>query len=47
MNSKIAWKNFEKSGSLKDYLEYCKYKKMEGQEFGENSQGKWSNYRGK
>lgn len=41
MNPKEAWKNFEKTGEIADYLEYCKYKKME-EERGKKSKSKWN-----
>ena len=47
MNEKDAWKNFEKTGEITDYLEYCKYRRMEEAEFGKESKGKWNNNSGK
>ena len=34
MDKKEAWKNFEKTGDISDYLEFCKYKKEEENHFG-------------
>lgn len=47
MNKKSAWKNFEKSGEIADYLEYCKYKDKEEQVLGEKPKSKWNNNRRK
>lgn len=47
MNEKEAWKNFEKTGEITDYLEYCKYRRMEEQNFGQKSESKWNNNRRK
>lgn len=43
MDRKEAWKNFEKTGEITDYLEYCKYRKTEEQDFGKESKSKWNN----
>ena len=43
MNPKKAWKNFEKTGEIADYLEYCKYRKMEEVELGKKLKSKWNN----
>ena len=43
MNEKEAWKNFAKTGNIADYLEFCKYKKMEEVELGKTSESKWNN----
>lgn len=43
MNKKEAWKNFEKTGEITDYLEYCKYRRMEEQSGGKKSENKWNN----
>ena len=37
MDEKNAWKAFEKTGEISDYLEYCKHKKSEEAKFGEKS----------
>ena len=47
MNLKEAWKNFEKTGNITDYLEFCKYKSMEEQKIGKKSESKWNNNSGK
>lgn len=47
MNRKDAWKNFEKTGEISDYLEYCKYRKLEEQKFGKKFKSKWNNNFGK
>ncbi|MBR2290011.1 MAG: hypothetical protein IJ867_05330 [Clostridia bacterium] len=47
MNKQDAWKNFEKTGEITDYLEYCKIRKMEDAELGQKSESKWNNHRGK
>jgi len=44
---KDAWKNFEKTGEITDYLEYCRIKRQEELEFGEESKSKWNNNRRK
>lgn len=44
MDQKDAWKNFEKTGEIVDYLEYCKLKKMEEQKIGKKPESKWNNY---
>jgi len=41
---KQAWKNFEKTGEITDYLEYCKYRRMEEQNIGQEPESKWNNY---
>ena len=43
MNIKQAWKNFEKTGEIADYLEYCKHKDKEEQKGGKKSKSKWNN----
>ncbi len=43
MNLKEAWKNFEKTGNIEDYLEFCKYKRMEEAKLGKKPQSKWNN----
>ena len=47
MDGKEAWRNFEKTGEIADYLEFCKHRKMEEQTIGKKSEGKWNNYSGK
>ena len=47
MNKKDAWKNFEKTGDITDYLEFCKYKKMEETTGGKEFESKWDNNSGK
>ena len=47
MNRQDAWKNFEKTGQIEDYLEYCKFKRQEEQVLGEESKSKWNNNRRK
>ena len=43
MDMKEAWKIFEKTGDIADYLEFCKYKRMEELELGKTSESKWNN----
>ena len=43
MDMKKAWKKFEESGEIADYLEFCKYKKMEETICGEELKSKRSN----
>ena len=43
MDMKQAWKNFEKSGDITDYLEFCKCKRMEEGDLGKTSESKWNN----
>ncbi len=45
MKAKDAWKNFKKTGEIEDYLEYCKLKRLEEQEFGKKPENKWNNHR--
>ncbi len=47
MNKKEAWKIFEKTGEITDYLEFCKYKKMEEVSLGKELESKWNNNSGK
>ena len=44
MNQKEAWKIFEKTGEITDYLEYCKYKRMEETKVGQKPKTKWNYY---
>ena len=44
MNKKEAWKNFEKTGEITDYLEFCKHRKMEEAGRGKEPESKWNNY---
>ena len=44
LDKKTAWSNFEKSGEIADYLEFCKQKNIEEKDvFGEELKGKWDN----
>ena len=43
MNKKLAWNEFMKSGSIKDYLEFCKYKNMEDANSGKEFESEWNN----
>jgi hypothetical protein len=43
MNKKIAWKNFLKTGEVNDYLEFCKYRKMEENISGKKLKSEWDN----
>ena len=43
MDIKEAWKNFEKTGNITDYLEFCKYRRMEEASIGKEFKGEWNN----
>ena len=44
MNRKDAWKNFEKTGDITDYLEFCKHRRMEKENrFGKEFKSEWNN----
>ena len=43
MDMKQAWKKFEKTGEIADYLEFCKYKKTEDSICGKELESKWDN----
>ena len=43
MDKNEAWKNFVKTGEIEDYLEYCKFRRLEEQALGEKSKSKWNN----
>ena len=47
MDVKQAWKNFEKTGDITDYLEFCKQRKMEENSGGKEFKSEWDNNRGK
>ena len=47
MDINKAWKKFEKTGDIMDYLEFCKYKKTEETKFGQEPKSKWNNNSGK
>ena len=47
MYKKEAWKNFEKTGEITDYLEFCKYRRTEEAELGKELKNKWNNNSGK
>lgn len=43
MDKNDAWKNFEKTGEIADYLEYCRHRKMEDTKLGQKSKSEWNN----
>ena len=47
MKKTEAWKRFEKTGDITDYLEFCKHRRLEEAERGKELESKWDNNSGK